>query len=208
MRAERLSLICVCMFTLFAGVAFVPASVMAQAGQVSLTGTVSETVVLSVRPGFSAGKVEAEAVRRGNSLRLTLTSGDAEDPIIRVPLLVRSNTGFRISAVFESDNATLAQLSVSDVHPTGKLVSSRAVNLVNLTPRFDLRDLDKVSRTAHVSVSQPALLLSGPRISLGGSLESPNNALQLTLLIRLQPHQPRSWVAHLTFVATPESLVP
>ena len=203
MRAERLSLVCVCMFTLFAAVS-VPARVKAQ--EVHLQGTVSETVVLSVLPSFSAGKVEAEAVRSGNSLRLTLTSGDDEAPIILVPLLVRSNTGFRISALFESDNATLAQLSVIDVHPTGKLASSR-VNLVTLTPRFDLQDLDKVSRTAPVSVSQPALILSGPRISLGGTLESPNNALQLTLLIRLQPHEPRSWVVHLTFVATPESLV-
>jgi hypothetical protein len=194
------------MFTLFARVAFVPASVMAQAGQVSLQGSVSETVVLSVPPGFSAGKVEAEAVRSGNRLRLTLTSGNAEAPIIRVPLLVRSNTRFRISVVFESDDATLAQLSVIDAHPTGKLVSPRVVNLVNLTPRFDLRDLDNVSRTTHVSVSQPALVLSGPRISLGGTLESPNNALQLTLLIRLQPQQPRPSVVHLTFVATPESL--
>jgi hypothetical protein len=207
MRAERLSLVCVCMFTLFAGVIFVPAGVMGQAGHVSLNGTVSETVVLSVLPSFSAGKVEAEAVRSGNSLRLTLTSGDDEAPIIRVPLLVRSNTGFRISAVFESDSTTLAQLSVIDVHPTGKLASSRAVNLINLTPRFDLRDLDKLSRTAQVSVSQPALVLSGPRISFGGTLESPNNALQLTLLIRLQPQPARTWVAHLTFVATPESLV-
>ena len=207
MRAERLSLVCVCMFTLGAGVAFVPASGMGQAGHVSLNGTVSETVVLSVLPSLSAGKVEAGAVRSGNSLRLTLTSGDAEAPLIRVPLLVRSNTRFRISALFESDNATLAQLSVIDVHPTGKLVSSGAVNLVNLTPRFDLRDLDKVARTVHESVSQPALVLSGPRISLGGTLESPNNALQLTLLIRLQPPPARTWVAQLTLVATPESLV-
>jgi len=206
MRAERLSLVCVCMFTLFAGVSFEPASVMAQSGQVSLNGAVSETVVLSVLPGFSAGKVDAEVVRSGNSLRLTLTSVDAEAPIIRVPLLVRSNTGFRISAVFESDNATLAQLSVIDVYPTGKLVSSRAINLINLTPRFNLRDVDKVSRTAHVSVSQPVLVLSGPRISLGGTLDSPNNALQVTLLIRLQPQPAQTWVIHLTFVATPESL--
>lgn len=206
MRAERLSLICVCMFTLFARVLFVPASVMAQAGHVSLKGTVSETVVLSVPPGLIPGKVATEATRSGNSLRLTLTSGDAESSIIRVPLLVRSNTGFRVSAVFESDNATLAQLSVIDVHPTGNLVSSRAVNLVNLTPRFDLPDSDKGSQTSRMSVSQPAFVLSGPRISLGGTLDSPNNALQLTLLIRLQPQPAQTWVIHLTFVATPESL--
>ena len=202
MRAERLSLVCACLFTLFAAV-FVPARVSAQ--EIHLQGTVSETVLLSVLPNFGAGKVDADVVRNGNSLRLTLTSHDAEAPIIRVPLLLRSNIGFRISVVFESDNATLAQLSVIDVHPTGKLVSSRVVNLVNLTPQFDLRG--NASRPLRVDVSQPAFVLTGPRISLGGTLESPNNALQLTLLIRLQPHQPRSWVAHLTFVATPESLV-
>ena len=204
MRAERLSLICVCMFTLFAVVAFVPAGVMAQAGQVSLQGSVSETVVLSVLPSLSPGKVNEGVVRSGKSLRLTLTSADVEAPIIRVPLLVRSNTGFRISAVFESENVTLAQLSVIDIHPTGKLASPRAVNLINLTPPNDLGDADKGSRRSHVTVSQPALVLSGPRISLGGTLESPNNALHLTLFIRLQPQQPQPWVVHLTFVATPE----
>jgi hypothetical protein len=206
MRAERLSLVCVSMFTLFALVVLVPAGAKAQAGHVSLQGTVSETVVLSVLPTLSPGKVDADVVRSGSSLRLTLTSRDAEGPIIRVPLLLRSNSGFRISTIFESENAILTQLSMTDVHPTGKLVSSQAVKLVNLTPRFDPRGLDGTSQT-QVNVSQPALVLSGPRISMGGTLDSPNNALQLTLLIRLQPQPARTWVVHLTFVASPESLI-
>jgi len=206
MRAEPLSLVCVSMFALFALVVLVPAGAKAQAGHVSLQGTVSETVVLSVLPTLSPGKVDADVVRSGSSLRLTLTSRDAEGPIIRVPLLLRSNSGFRISTIFESENAILTQLSVTDVHPTGKLVSSQAVKQVNLTPRFDPRGLDGTSQT-QVNVSQPALVLSGPRISLGGTLDSPNNALQLTLLIRLQPQPARTWVVHLTFVASPESLI-
>jgi len=207
MRAERLSLVCVCMFTLIAVVVLVPASAKAQAGHVSFQGAVSETVVLSVLPTLSSGKVDADVVRSGSSLRLTLTSHDSEAPIIGVPLLLRSNSGFRISTIFESENAILAQLSVSDVHPTGKLVSSQAVKIVNLTPRFDPRELEGSSQTSRVNVSQPALVLSGPRISLGGTLDSPNNALQLTLLIRLQPQPARTWVVHLTFVASPELLI-
>jgi hypothetical protein len=190
-----------------ATVFFVSATVEAQTGGVSLRGTVSETVTLSVLPNFTLGKVDAEVVRSGTTLRLTLTSPDAESPVIRVPLLVRSNSGFRISAGFESRTATLAQLSVIDVHPTGKLVSSHAVKALNFIPRFDLGKLDESFQTSHLDASQPALLLSGPRISFGGTLESPNNALQVTLLIRLQPQSAHGWVVHLTFVATPEPLI-
>ena len=207
MPAKRSKLVCVCIFAAAAAVFFVSATVEAQTGRVSLQGTVSETVALSVLPNFTGGKVDAGVVRNGNTLQLTLTSVDAESPVIRVPLLVRSNSGFRISAGFESRTAILAQLSVIEVHPTGKLASSHAVNALKFTPRFDRQKLDESSQTVGSDVSQPVLVLSGPRISFGGTLESPNNALQVTLLIRLQPQSARAWVAHLTFVATPEPLI-
>jgi hypothetical protein len=109
-------------------------------------------------------------------------SGD--DPVIRVPLLVRSNTSFKISALFES---TTAEVKVTDVHANGTLVSPNAVKRLIVPPKFD-RDL-----------SQPLLVASGPRVSLGGTLDSPSNALEITLLIRLNPQQPH---ASLTLVAT------
>ena len=141
-------------------VLFVPASIAAQT--VTLSGSVSETVALSVT-------------------RITL-SGD--DTVIRVPVLVRSNSDFKISAVFESQTAELSELSVVDVHATGNLVSPQAVNTVDKRREGDV-------------------VLLGPRISLGGTLNSPNNALQVTLLIRIKPQTVSGWMAHLKLVGSP-----
>ena len=187
MPARRLRLRCSHVFTLIVVVFLVSGGVRAQT--VTLTGRVSETVALSIAPDFNTAKIDASVVKSGNSVRLTLSSTDVDSSVIRIPLLVRSNCDFKISTVFESTTAELTQLSVFDSHPTGTLVSRN----IHVTPQLSLDN------------SQPLLVLSGPRISTGGTLNSPNNALQITLLVSVQPEQlvPR-WLAQLTFVATPE----
>ena len=167
--------------TLIAVGVFVPAGVKAQSS-VIMKATVSEIVTISVSPTSAPS----------NTVSLIL-SGD--EPIVRAPLLVRSNTSFKISAIFESKTAALSELSVEDVRATGMLVSPQVVNAIHLNPQLD------------PDTSQPLLVLSGPRISLGGTLNSPNNALQITVLIRLKPERPRESPVHLTFVARPVSLI-
>ena len=169
------------LLTLIAVGVLLPAGVKAQSS-VTLKATVSETVTLSVSPTSAPS----------NIVSLTL-SGDEQ--VLRVPLLVRSNTGFKISAIFDSKTAVLSELSVEDIRATGGLVSPQIVNAVQLNPQLDL------------NTSQPLLVLSGPRVSLGGTLNSPNNALEITVLIRLTPELRRESPIHLTFVATPVSLI-
>jgi hypothetical protein len=190
MPARRLRLKCSHVFTLIAVVFLLPAVVHGQAGRasVTLTGKVSEIVALSIPPNFTGSEISASVVGNASNVRLTLSSKDADASVIRVPLFVRSNSGFKISAAFESETAVLNQLAVTDVRATGKWVSPHVVSAFDTT----------------LDVSQSVLVLSGPRISLGGALDSPNNALQMTLLIRLQPQSGSGWLAHLTFVATPE----
>ena len=181
---------CFRIFTLLGVLVFVCASVEAQT--VRLSGTVSETVTLSVAPGFAASNIGVVS-SGGNTVRITV-DGDVKSPVIRVPLLVRSNSGFKISAVFESNTAELGQVMVTDAHPTGSLVSPHIVSA-----------LDK-SREVERDVSRPILVLTGPRISTGGTLTSPNNALEVTVLIRLKSQPAPGSVAHLTFTAQPVSL--
>jgi hypothetical protein len=183
---------CCRIFTLLGVLVFVCAGVQAQA--VRLTGSVSETVALSVAPTFAASNVGVVS-RGGNTVRITLWRDDAGSQVIRVPLLVRSNTGFKISAVFDSQTAELAQLLVTDVHVTGNLVSPHI-----------LGDLEK-SREVKREVTSPLLVLTGPRVSTGGTLTSPNNALQVTVLIRLKSQPPIDSVVHLTFIGQPVSQV-
>ena len=177
-------------FTLLGVLVFVCASVEAQS--VRLSGRVSETVTLSVAPAVRNSNFDVVSTG-GNTVRITLSGDAAESPVIRVPLLVRSNSGFKISAVFESQTAELAQILVTDAHPTGNLVSPRIVNALEKSRRVD------------TDVSGPLLVLTGPRVSIGGTLTSPNNALQVTVLIRLKQQPPPGSVAHLTFIAQPVS---
>lgn len=181
----RLTLIAV--VVLFAGT-----SVAAQSS-VTLTASVSETVALSAAPAISNDNLEVVS-SSGNTVRITLSGTDRKSSVIRVPLLVRSNSSFKISAQFESQSAGLEQLSVIDAQATGSLVTSQLVNSLDVR-----RDIDG-------DTARPWLVLSGPRISRGGTLASPNNALKVTLLIRLKPQTASGWMVHLTLVGSAGSL--
>ncbi|HKG45435.1 MAG TPA: hypothetical protein VKB02_01815 [Pyrinomonadaceae bacterium] len=181
-------------FTLIAVVLLVPIGVQAQTASVTMKGTVSETVTLSIAP--TSTRSNLEVVSRGrNSVEIILSGDEDHSEVVRVPLLVRSNSGFKISAVFESKTAGLSQLLVADVRATGRLVSPQIVSALQDKPQLN------------PDTGQPLLVVSGPRVSLGGTLDSPNNALQITVLIRLKPQPARAWSAQLTFVATPVSLI-
>ena len=190
MPPKCIRLKCHPLFTLLAVVFLASASAEAQTGRVTMQGRVSEAVVLSVAPNFAHGNVDAEVLSTGNTVRITLTSTAGKDPVIRVPLLVRSNSSFKISAAVESTTASLAQLSITDVRATGALVSPAAINGLNIREDIDLEAHDFE-------------LVSGPRVSLGGTLTSPNNALQITVLIRLKQQPSHGSPVHLTFAAAP-----
>src|SRR6185369_4609309 len=163
-------------------------TVEAQTGSVTLKATVSETVALSVAPSSIEGDVDANVLNSGSTVRMTFSGNSATSPVIRVPLIVRSNSSFRISASFESNTAQLAQLSVVDVRAMGRLVSTEAVKNLEIPEHLDLEGLSSF------------LVASGPRVSVGGTLQSPNNALQITLLVRVntQPQPGSNWLASLT----------
>ncbi len=195
------------MVTLIAAMLLVSAGVKAQSGRVTLRGSVSETVALSAVPNLTHEHVHVDLVRSGNTVRIALSGDDMRSAIIRVPLLVRSNTGFKISGAVES-KAALTELWIGEVQATGTMVSAHAVSDLNVPPQLDLRDSDENLSARSVPLpedSNPFLIVSGPRISLGGTLDSPNNALQLTVLIRMRPQSAGRWLVHLTFAGTAET---
>lgn len=157
-----------------------------EAQTVTMKGSVSETVSLSVPSNLAQGEAHVNVLSSGNTVRMTVTgTGD----VIRVPLMVRSNTNFKISCVFESKLAQLTQLSVIDARATGRLVSSEAVNNLELPAQSDLQ-----------GSNGPFAVLSGPRVSIGGTLNSPTNALQITILLRIKPESSGDWLVNLTFL--------
>ena len=192
-----------------AAVFVLPAGVEAQTGGVTMKSTVSEVVALSVLPNSTQNNIETSLVSTGRTVRITLSGADGDAPVIRVPLLVRSNSSFKISAAVESNTAEVTQLSVVDARATGTLVSPNAVSELNVPRQIDVRGLEESTSSVQnlLDPSRPVLVASGPRVSRGGTLTSPNNALQLTLLIRLKPQPARGWLVHLTFVGTAGSLI-
>lgn len=193
----------VCVFVL---VLLTPLSVEAQRGGVTLTGAVNETVALSIAANSSHSDVDVDLVNSGSTVRMTISSTGLESRVIRVHLLVRSNIGFNISGILESKAVLVTQLSVKDVRVTGRLVSAEAIDNVEIPYEFDMRgrkDKDSSEKQSSIlEVSQPFLLLSGPRISVGGTCESPGNALQISVLIHLKPQATENWRVQLTFFTT------
>src|ERR1044072_5202700 len=206
MPAKRSRVKCRHVFTFVAVLLLAPAGVEAQTGGVTMKANVSEVVALSVLPNSINNNVESST---GNTVRITLSGADGAAPVIRVPLLVRSNTSFKIAAAVDSSTAEVSQLSVTDVHGTGTLVSPNAITELNVRRQFDVRGLDESTSSVpnFFDTSRPVIIASGPRVSLGGTLTSLNNALQLTLLIRLKPQPGRGWSIRLTFVGTAGSLI-
>ena len=179
--------------------------IVAQTPGVTLRGSVSETVVLSVSQ-VSPNTSSAAVVSNGNRVDITFSKGG----VIRLPLLVRSNSGFKITALLESRSTSVSQVLVTEVRATGSMVSPQAVRGLNIERGFDARGVAEKEPTELMPFqgSMPLTVLSGPRISLGGTLVSPGNALEIVLLIGLKSESGPPALTHLTLLATPESRIP
>jgi hypothetical protein len=185
----------------------------AQSGgaSVKMSGGVSEMVMLSSPAGAS---VSADGVRVtsshtfGQSLSITL-SGTARDLTrVSIPLQIRSNADYSLLAAAKADGAGLSSLCVADAYPTGALVAADAVGALSVAAIFDARHGAGKSIPAdgfnHPNLSSPVRLLSGPRVSLGGTPGSPQNALEVTLSLAIAPRAGiQVWTIELLLTAAP-----
>lgn len=199
---SRFQLTCRVVFGVIAVMVLMSARTVAQNAGVVLNGAVSGTVTLSVPRLPPANPIKADVVNTGNRVDIAFSSAD-KDGVIRLPLLVRSNCGFKLTGVLDSSSAVVAQLVITSVQATGSLVSKQAVRDVNIAKRFDARGPAGKLFPESVELSESLPVLSGPRISLGGTLDSPGNALEIVLLIRLKSES-GPVTSHLTLLATPE----
>ena len=199
---SRFKLTCRVVFGVIAVMVLASAHTVAQNAGVVLNGAVSETVALSVSRIPPADMIKTDVVNTGNRVDITFSSFNKAG-VIRVPLLVRSNCRFKVTGVLESKAAVVTQVVIASVQATGPLVSRQAVRDVNIAKRFDARGPGGKLFPESVELSEPLPVLSGPRVSLGGTLESPGNALEIVLLIHLKSDSVPV-TSRLTLVATPE----
>jgi hypothetical protein len=106
-----------------------------------------------------------------------------------VPILIRSNTEYKISARVQSKSATLANFAVLDAHATGRFVALDSFANLNVVRELDSRNKNENFQVASLpfNLSSSVTILSGPRVSLAGTLNSVDNALEVILLIVVKP---------------------
>ncbi len=180
-------------------------------GSVRMSGGVSRTVALSIPEGAAApggGPRLSTSRNADGSLTVTLSGTARELTELRVPVQIRSNTGFRLFAAAKAGGANLARLLVVEARPTGNLVAPDAAAAVSVAEAFDGRGGADESTTAGGSdgpnLSAPSELLSGPPVSLGGTLLSPRNALEVVLSVAVEPQSGgRGWTVELLLSAAP-----
>ena len=168
---------------------------------ITLKGTISETVALSASPNLPQDNVKIGASKDLKVLTLTLSGSGPEVVAVRVPILVRSNISYLVSTLVQSKAAVLANIEVLEVRPTGRFVAAEAIANLNVAKGLDRRTTNGTIQTKSLPLSVPFQLaiLSGPRVSLSGTLQSPDNALEVSLLITVKPMAgAEGWVVHLT----------
>ena len=158
-------------------------------GSITLRANVSETVALSVSPNLPRGNVQVEGHSNLSSLTLTLSGASNDQVSVSVPILIRSNTGYKLSGLLQPQAATLANFVVVDARPTGRFVAPESFANLNVAPELDSRKKNGIIQFASLSLnhSSPLTILSGPRVSLAGTLNSADNALEVILLVVVKP---------------------
>ncbi|HEY0377180.1 MAG TPA: hypothetical protein VGC87_09500 [Pyrinomonadaceae bacterium] len=172
-------------------------------GSVTVGGQVSRAVFLDVAPGaqLSADNIRVTQTQQdARTVHLSISVAGTDAGLVSVPLQLRSNAGFRLSASAEASNAFLSTMRVTGARATGSLVAAEAVNAAAQ---------EAAAGDAHASrlqFSSAHTILTGPRISLGGTHDTPSNALEVTLILEVRPDEGyQNSDIELTLTASPGS---
>ena len=155
---------------------------------VTISGHVSPAVFLNVAPGaqLSADNFRVTYTQQdARTLRLTISVAGDEATRVHVPLQLRSNAASVLSVSTQPNGAELIALAVTGARATGNFVAPEA-----------LAAASNEAQASHSTAQQT--LLTVPRISLAGTLDSPSNALEVTLLF-----EAKHGTVELTLTASP-----
>lgn len=173
-------------------------------GSVTVGGRVSRAVFLNVAPGAQlyADDFRVTHTRQdAHTVHLSVSVTGVEARLVSIPLQLRSNAGFKLSASAGPGDASLSAMRVTGARATGSLVAADAL---------DVETRDAAADDAHANRDASQLhhtrtLLTGPRISLAGTHDTPSNALEITLLLEVRPRDGRLHASvELTFTASPD----
>lgn len=183
---------------------------------VTIGGQVSAAVLISIAPTAQLSDSETLVTAHNTDARTLFISikihGHHARQIV-IPVLIRSNTGYMLSALAKPCEATpstlLRGMQVTGARPTGRFVAVDAVEAMNVAAAFDATNaaghLQRASLSA-LLLSSPTILLTGPRISLAGTPDSPHNAVEVTMLAEVEASdEGETQSLDLILSATPDS---
>jgi hypothetical protein len=200
-------------------------------GSATVNGHVGEAIFVSIAPDAQlSGETLPFIYSKLNphTVRLSIHAPDNNSGVssrrITIPLQLRSNVGYTLSASAKLGGATLRGLCVESVRATGRHVAqgafdaARTATCKDATAGVQTRDANRSAPP----LSAPAILLQGQLISLSGTNDSPFNALEVLLRLEVEPQggtppgsielilsaSPRSDTSDATLVPSPKSQVP
>lgn len=148
------------------------------AGQrVVVTGQVSgvAAVTLGSVERLAGNDVQVSAVKAGHDLVLSLSGARGGETSLELPIQLRSNAEFALTASCATSAAKLSALSVVEVDGAGPFVHAGAAARVR-THADGARDF-----------SSPVTILTAPPISMAGTLDSPGNMIEVKLRVVISP---------------------
>lgn len=182
------------------------------AASVTVGGQVGEAIFVSVARGAQVSG-ESLPVTYSNldkhTVRLSIPASGSGGRRMTIPLQLRSNAGYTLSASANLDGTTflLRELCVAGVRATGRHVARGATNALNVAACADRATHVQTGNANRSDPSFPATLLQGQAISLSGTSDSPFNALEVLILVEVETPtgQPQGRI-ELILSATPRSV--
>lgn len=197
-----------CTIAVFTALA-APKALSQQGGAtVRVTGRVSPVVAVSAAsPARTEGSgAQVTTSNAGpHALTLTLSGAGVGANKVDVPLRLRSNVGFTLAASCVTGEATLSALSIVEVGGGGRFVHPGAAGRVGVLAAFDGRLDGPAGAGGREHLSSPVTILGGPPISMSGTLDSPDNYIEVVLRVVLDARDAgKPWYAELLITASPD----
>jgi hypothetical protein len=166
-------------------------SVSARAS-VTINGQVSGTVLLNLSPTARLSDGATHITSRNTDAHTLVVSIKTEDHRagqIVIPVQIRSNVSYALSASIKQSGATTPRLQpmrgikVAGARATGRFVAPDAVEAMNVAAFDTANEASRLPQASRNTLhSSPVTLLTGTRISLAGTSDSPHNALEVTIV--------------------------
>jgi len=196
-----------CLIAAFVTLGSLPLSAQQASGSVTVKGQVSAVAAVSARSAARVVKGDARVSSESagtHGLTLSLSGARGGETQVEIPVQLRSNAEFALTASCTTRGTTLSGLYVVEVGRAGASVYPGAAARVEVSQVFDGRPGTRAPRGGRPELSSPAMLLTGPPISMGGTLNSPGNMIEVVLRVVLTaPDSGDGWEAELNLSAAP-----